>query len=95
MTEDVSSNPPSNVKEQVDSLLRRIAEEHPDIKRHSAEAEKKLADKERHRAKKLKRSVPDDIRQEIELPRALRSLSGKNSLLSSGSERRSQAETRL
>ena len=53
-------------EEQVDSLLRRIAEEHPDIKRHSAEAEKKLADKERHREKKLKRTIPDDIRQEID-----------------------------
>lgn len=53
-------------EEHVDDLLRHVAEAHPEIKRHSSEAERKLAEKERRREKKLKRSVSDDIRQEID-----------------------------
>lgn len=79
-------------EEQIDDLLIQLASQNPEIPRHSAEAERKLLEREHMREKKLQRHVPDAARDVIaELERAAEYLEKRSSLsdaLSKASKRK-------
>ncbi|HIU25211.1 MAG TPA: ATPase P [Candidatus Copromorpha excrementigallinarum] len=59
-------------EEDIDSLLEQVKREHPHIRVHSADAERKLLEKRRRLSSKLKRQIPLEAKEEAELLQSCR-----------------------